>query len=101
MAKRKINKRPRGRGPVRRRRKSPARAVEAALAGIAHDIRTPLTGMVALAGFLDDLKRRGVIADWHPGRWDNYLKQRITILFESPADADAALGNWGKRPQAA
>src|SRR5690349_23478641 len=29
-----------------------ARAVEAALAGIAHDIRTPLTGIVALAELL-------------------------------------------------
>jgi two-component system, sensor histidine kinase len=35
------------------RRKSPsARGVEAALAGIAHDIRTPLTGIVALADLL-------------------------------------------------
>ncbi len=29
-----------------------ARAIEAALAGIAHDIRTPLTGIVALAELL-------------------------------------------------
>ena len=36
-----------------RPRKAPAvRAVEAALAGIAHDIRTPLTGIVALAELL-------------------------------------------------
>ena len=31
---------------------APVRAVEAALAGIAHDIRTPLTGIVALAELL-------------------------------------------------
>jgi len=31
---------------------APARAMEAALAGIAHDIRTPLTGIVALAELL-------------------------------------------------
>ena len=35
------------------REKAPsARAIEAALAGIAHDIRTPLTGIVALAELL-------------------------------------------------
>src|SRR5689334_22536766 len=33
------------------RAKTP-RAIEAALAGLAHDIRTPLTGMVALADLL-------------------------------------------------
>jgi signal transduction histidine kinase len=42
------------RTPVKRARaEAPdSRAVEAALAGIAHDIRTPLTGMVALAELL-------------------------------------------------
>lgn len=43
------------------RRKTPsARGVEAALAGIAHDIRTPLTGIVALADLLStsDLGQR-------------------------------------------
>jgi two-component system, sensor histidine kinase len=39
--------------PARRasRTRTP-RAIEAALAGLAHDIRTPLTGMVALADLL-------------------------------------------------
>ena len=60
MAKRKVSKRPRGRGPVRRRKKPAARAVEAALAGIAHDIRTPLTGIVALAELLAALVSVGV-----------------------------------------
>lgn len=42
-----------GKRRARPRAKSPApRAVEAALAGIAHDIRTPLTGLVALAELL-------------------------------------------------
>ncbi len=51
MAKQRSKKRPRkARG---RPRKAPAkRAIEAALAGIAHDIRTPLTGIVALAELL-------------------------------------------------
>lgn len=67
MAKLKASKRPR-----RKRRSSPARrakvpalaptarAIEAALAGIAHDIRTPLTGIVALAELLatSDLGKR-------------------------------------------
>ena len=44
----------------RRRRRAPSRAVEAVLAGIAHDIRTPLTGVLALAELLatSDLGKR-------------------------------------------
>jgi CheY-like chemotaxis protein/nitrogen-specific signal transduction histidine kinase len=37
---------------LRRSRVASARAIESALAGIAHDIRTPLTGIVALAELL-------------------------------------------------
>jgi len=37
------------------------RAVEAALAGIAHDIRTPLTGIVALAELLGGHPLRGSV----------------------------------------
>ncbi|HEY0223541.1 MAG TPA: ATP-binding protein [Pseudolabrys sp.] len=53
MAKRKTGKRPK-RKPRQTRHKArqKSRAVEAALAGIAHDIRTPLTGIVALAELL-------------------------------------------------
>ncbi len=40
-----------GSAPKSVRTKSP-RAIEAALAGLAHDVRTPLTGMVALADLL-------------------------------------------------
>jgi CheY-like chemotaxis protein/nitrogen-specific signal transduction histidine kinase len=57
MAKRKrTSKRPARKAA---RAKSP-RAIEAALAGLAHDIRTPLTGMVALADLLaaSDLPER-------------------------------------------
>lgn len=50
MAKRKASKRPRRRSRTKPAR--PAAAIEAALAGLAHDIRTPLTGMVALAELL-------------------------------------------------
>jgi hypothetical protein len=60
-----------------------------------------LTGMVKLAGFLDDLKRRDLIANWHPGRWESYEKQRITVLFDSAADAGEALSQWGKTQPAA
>ena len=57
MAKRKTSKRPRKAVRKTRARADKAvapdaRAVEAALAGIAHDLRTPLTGMVALAELL-------------------------------------------------
>lgn len=51
MAKRKTRKRPR-KARSRPARTPAARAVEVALAGIAHDIRTPLTGIVALAELL-------------------------------------------------
>jgi len=60
MAKRKAKRR-----PAKRRHNAPACrktacAIEAALAGIAHDIRTPLTGIVALAELLasSDLGQR-------------------------------------------
>lgn len=55
MPKRRVNTKPRRKASVRRRqRRTPPsqRVVETALAGIAHDIRTPLTGMVALAELL-------------------------------------------------
>jgi two-component system, sensor histidine kinase len=51
MAKRKTRRRL-GKARPRRAKAPAARAVEAALAGIAHDIRTPLTGIVALAELL-------------------------------------------------
>lgn len=50
MAKRKTRKRPRAR---KTKRAAPnRRAIEAALAGVVHEIRTPLTGIVALAELL-------------------------------------------------
>src|SRR6202142_3280843 len=53
MAKQRPKKRPRKARPRKARILAPGkRAVEAALAGIAHDIRTPLTGIVALAELL-------------------------------------------------
>ena len=50
MAKRRTRKPQRK--AVRVAKRSPLRAIEAALAAIAHDIRTPLTGIVALAELL-------------------------------------------------
>lgn len=63
MAKLRPSKRPRKTRARRRKARilaPTARAIEAALAGIAHDIRTPLTGIVALAELLasSDLGQR-------------------------------------------
>ena len=94
MAKRKSKRK-----PARRARKSPARArapagqmraVEAALAGIAHDIRTPLTGIVALAELLvsSDLGAR-------EREWANAIKSgadhlsALSTLIVDAAKADA------------
>ena len=67
------------------------RAIEAALAGIAHDIRTPLTGIVALAELLasSDLGQR-------EREWANAIKSgadhltALTTLIVDAAKADAA-----------
>ena len=113
MAKRTAKKRPRRKAPSRRKarvvrvrpakarkaRKAPkaskpqappsARAVEAALAGIAHDIRTPLTGIVALAELLasSDLGQR-------EREWANAIKSgadhlaALSTLIVDAAKAD-------------
>lgn len=68
----------------------PPRAIEAALAGIAHDIRTPLTGIVALAELLasSDLGKR-------EREWANALKSgaehlaALTTLIVDAAKAEA------------
>ena len=87
MAKRKASKTPHARAA-----KAPSlRAVEAALAGIAHDIRTPLTGIVALAELLasSDLGQR-------EREWAKALKSgadhlaALTSLIVDAAKADAA-----------
>jgi len=87
MAKRKTRKRP----PKKRPAKKPAaRAVEAALAGIAHDIRTPLTGIVALAELLatSDIGTR-------EREWANAIKSgadhlaALTALIIDAVKADA------------
>jgi two-component system, sensor histidine kinase len=90
MAKRRAKKR------ARRRRVAPARAlksraIEAALAGIAHDVRTPLTGIVALAEMLAaaDIGAR-------EREWANAIKSgadhltALTSLIVDAVRADAA-----------
>ncbi|MGE5535475.1 MAG: ATP-binding protein [Acidobacteriota bacterium] len=77
-------KRPRGRAA---HAQSPA-AIEAALAGIAHDIRTPLTGIVALAELLasSDLAPR-------ERRWANAIKDGAEHLASlTTLIVDAARG---------
>ncbi len=100
MAKRGLKKTPktktrkglRGRPPPRAAVKAPGtHAVEAALAGIAHDIRTPLTGIVALAELLaaSDLGQR-------EREWANAIKSgadhlaALSTLIIDAARADAA-----------
>ena len=94
MAKLRSSKRPRKRPRTARARrgKAPApAAVEAALAGIAHDIRTPLTGMVALAELLasSNLGAR-------EREWANAIRSgadhlaALTSLIVDAARADAA-----------
>ncbi len=91
MAKRKAKKRPQARRTARKRTAAPsARAVEAALAGIAHDVRTPLTGIVALAELLaaSDLRPR-------EREWANAIKSgadhlaALTSLIVDAAKAEA------------
>ncbi len=91
MAKRKASKRPRdGRASRKRRTKPRSHAIEAVLAGIAHDIRTPLTGILALAELLasSDLGKR-------EREWANAVKNgaehlaALTTLIVDAAKADA------------
>jgi CheY-like chemotaxis protein len=87
MAKRKTSKK----RPARAARAPSPRAVEAALAGIAHDIRTPLTGIVALAELLasSDLGQR-------EREWANALKSgadhlaALTSLIVDAAKMEAS-----------
>ena len=77
--------------PSKRRARPRPRAVEAALAGIAHDIRTPLTGIVALAELLatSDIGTR-------EREWANAIKSgadhlaALTTLIVDAVKADAA-----------
>jgi signal transduction histidine kinase len=82
MATRKTSKRPRARRRGAPKRKPQPRAVEAALAGIAHDIRTPLTGILALAELLasSDLGER-------ERQWANAVKSGAEHLA-APARRD-------------
>ncbi|MFN3655786.1 MAG: ATP-binding protein [Pseudolabrys sp.] len=93
-AKRKKNNKKSTAKPLRRpraRASGTARAVETALAGIAHDLRTPLTGILALAELLasSDLRRR-------EREWAVAIKSgaehlaALTTLIVDAAKADAA-----------
>ena len=90
MAKRKTRRRP-GKARPRGAKAPAARAVEAALAGIAHDIRTPLTGIVALAELL-------ATSDVGPREreWANAIKSgadhlaTLTTLIVDAVKADTA-----------
>jgi CheY-like chemotaxis protein len=83
---------PKKRAAARRRKpRAQNRGTEAALAGIAHDIRTPLTGILALAELLasSDLGER-------ERQWANAIKSgaehlaALTTLIIDAAKADAA-----------
>lgn len=87
MATRKIRNKP---ARKTRRQTDDARAIEATLAGIAHDVRTPLTGILALAELLSasDLKPR-------EREWAEAIKSgaehlaALTTLIIDAAKADA------------
>jgi hypothetical protein len=54
-----------------------------------------LIGMNRLALYLNELKRRGVIQNWHTGRpVDHKLQERFTVGFDRPSDAAAAEHGW-------
>ena len=84
---------------IRRRPAASPRAIEAALAGIAHDIRTPLTGIVALAELLasSDLGKR-------EREWANAIKSgadhlaALATLIVDAAKAEAAGITLRKEP---
>jgi len=81
--------RPEGR-VVRRRRTSPTRAIEATLAELAHEIRTPLTGILALS----ELLTTSELAERERG-WATAIKTTaehlamLTSLIVDAARADA------------
>jgi len=89
MAKKKTTRQPRAKRRGKVRSKPAARAIEAALAGIAHDIRTPLTGILALAELLaaSDLGER-------ERQWADAIKSgaehlaALTTLIVDAAKAD-------------
>ncbi len=86
----KAAKAPRVKRPRRRTAARGSRAIEAALAGLAHDIRTPLTGILALSELLhaSDLPER-------EQRWASAIKgaaehlARLTTLVVDAAKAEA------------
>lgn len=98
MAKHRPSK-PTRKARVRPRRTQAKRAIEAALAGIAHDIRTPLTGIVALAELLaaSDLGAR-------EREWANAIKSgadhlaALTTLIVDAVKVDAAGLNLQHEP---
>jgi len=97
MAKRKkkprrMHRRPRKRAATVRAEKMPSpRAVEAALAGIAHDIRTPLTGIVALAELLVSSELGAREREWAAAikSGADHLAALATLIVDA-AKADAS-----------
>lgn len=60
--------------------------------GVIFQLERPgVVGVSSLARTLNDLKTRGNIHDWHPGRWKNGRAQtRIEIVFDDDHDAQCA-----------
>jgi CheY-like chemotaxis protein len=87
----KARRKKRARSRSTRQRAAEMRAIEAALASLAHDIRTPLTGILALSQLLQasDLpKRERGWADAIRGAADHLA--RLTSVVVDAAKADAA-----------
>ena len=82
-----------------KRRPAPSRAVETALAGVAHDLRTPLTGILALAELLasSDLGKRE--REWAVAikSGAEHLAALTTLIVDAAGDTlQADLPRWAR-----
>jgi hypothetical protein len=51
-------------------------------------------GMSKLATFLENIRHRHAISDWHPGPWVDAGRERVIIRFDNEKDANHAKNQW-------